>query len=538
MKKKKLFYLFALLCTVSLLTFTACSDDEDDTWKQIPQTEISGEQAVMILNGAEITEGAVQMKVENESMGELTLRNIIPNYDELKVAVELQKQADESFLFAGTASVVGNYVMTRVDMSLPPSLTVEVSGTIYLDGKVTVNVKADGAILHLGTYAGSTLSLNYSGSLLIGKTVVYSLQEGVPVLTLVGIVPGELTVPLIGVYTENGSFQGETALNGTAVKAEGTFQNGVLVLNVSVKLSEAAQGGLAGEWPLAKTIATPLDEWGFEIAYNDYAPVRIIWTPIDETEKNGQNISALGTLFVSHLLAEVINSITLTDDGNLTASYYPEMITGQDAEGNPLDMQTWMMSKLGALETAPVERKWLTSPKNLMHWYAKDGLVYLIPNLPQILMQAAADKGESLDIEAIMVILQQVNEMDDATLGATLAALGQQMGIDPAILQALDVKLIREVLGWMTTGVPLKYTVTAEGAMRLYADKDMVSPFMPILLAFLPQLQAAFDEAVAADETGMLQFVMAMLGLEKFTDLNDVWYKNTDQFAVGLGFQR
>ena len=281
-----------------------------------------------------------------------------------------------------------------------------------------------------------------------------------------------------------------------------------------------------------------MDEWGFEIAYNDYAPVRIIWTPIDETEKNGQNISALGTLFVSHLLAEVINSITLTDDGNLTASYYPEMITGQDAEGNPLDMQTWMMSKLGALETAPVERKWLTSPKNLMHWYAKDGLVYLIPNLPQILMQAAADKGESLDIEAIMVILQQVNEMDDATLGATLAALGQQMGIDPAILQALDVKLIREVLGWMTTGVPLKYTVTAEGAMRLYADKDMVSPFMPILLAFLPQLQAAFDEAVAADETGMLQFVMAMLGLEKFTDLNDVWYKNTDQFAVGLGFQR
>ena len=108
MKKKKFFYLFALLCTVSLLTFTACSDDEDDTWKQIPQTEISGDQAVMTLNGAEITEGAVQMKVENESMGELTLRNIIPNYDELKVAVELQKQADESFLFAGTASVVGN----------------------------------------------------------------------------------------------------------------------------------------------------------------------------------------------------------------------------------------------------------------------------------------------------------------------------------------------------------------------------------------------------------------------------------------------
>ena len=44
--KKNLFYLFALICSMSL--FTACSDDDDDTWQQIPQTELSGDKADLI----------------------------------------------------------------------------------------------------------------------------------------------------------------------------------------------------------------------------------------------------------------------------------------------------------------------------------------------------------------------------------------------------------------------------------------------------------------------------------------------------------
>ena len=77
--------------------------------------------------------------------------------------------------------------------------------------------------------------------------------------------------------------------------------------------------------------------------------------------------------------------------------------------------------------------------------------------------------------------------------------------------------------------------------MRLYADKGMVSPFMPLLLSFLPQLQGKFDEMVAAadEQTAfILQMVMTMLGLEKFTDLDTVWNENTADFAVGLGFQK
>ena len=36
--KKNLLYLFALICSVSL--FTACSDDDDNSWQELPKGEI------------------------------------------------------------------------------------------------------------------------------------------------------------------------------------------------------------------------------------------------------------------------------------------------------------------------------------------------------------------------------------------------------------------------------------------------------------------------------------------------------------------
>lgn len=39
--KKNLFYLFALICSMSL--FTACSDDDDENWKKVPNQIITAE---------------------------------------------------------------------------------------------------------------------------------------------------------------------------------------------------------------------------------------------------------------------------------------------------------------------------------------------------------------------------------------------------------------------------------------------------------------------------------------------------------------
>ena len=47
--KKNLLYLFALICSVSL--FTACSDDDDNSWQELPKGEIKAENVDFQLNG-------------------------------------------------------------------------------------------------------------------------------------------------------------------------------------------------------------------------------------------------------------------------------------------------------------------------------------------------------------------------------------------------------------------------------------------------------------------------------------------------------
>ena len=537
--KKKYLYPLALACTLCL--FTACSDDDDvNAWEQLPQTEISGAKANLTLNGTTLSEGSVQLTVNNATAGVLTLKNVVPGYPSIPVNVSLEEQADGSFRFSGQADVnalpEGATERNEATVAL---LKVTANGTITQDGTVKADISADGAAFHLGAYSGSTLSLNYSGVPMLGKTVAYSVAQNVPVLTLAGVVPGEPALSVPGVYPQKGAFTFETTTAaGTTVKGNGQFQNGALSLDVTVKLGVEAQGGLTGEWPLATTIGTPVG-WS-DVNYSDYAPVRIVWTAVNDQATNGGNISKLGTLLGSHLMAEVLNGITLTEDGNLTARYYPDIVTGADSEEEE-DMLQWMMGKLGAYQTAPATREWLTSPKNLMQWYAKDGQIYLVPNLVQILQQAATDQNDpslTENIDAIMGVLQALNGLSDEDLKKLLAGFGEKAGID---LSVIDPQLIRQVAGWMTNGVPLKYTLDGNGGLRLYADKGMVSPFMPILLTFLPQLQAKFDEMVAAADEEMkplIGMVMGILGLEKFTDLETVWNENTAEFAVGLGFQK
>ena len=93
--KKKYLYPLALACTLCL--FTACSDDDDvNAWEQLPQTEISGAKANLTLNGTTLSEGSVQLTVNNATAGVLTLKNVVPGYPSIPVNVSVEEQADGS----------------------------------------------------------------------------------------------------------------------------------------------------------------------------------------------------------------------------------------------------------------------------------------------------------------------------------------------------------------------------------------------------------------------------------------------------------
>lgn len=524
--KKNLFYVFALICSMSL--FTACSDDEDETWKEIPTEEIdvASGNATVNINGTTSTTGSVKMTVKNESEATMALQNVIPGYADLNIDVELQKQADNSFKYAGTAEV-NTAPSTREVSSDPAILTVEVDGIITLDGKVTVNVTAFGPGLLVGTYTGDQLVLKYSGMDLTGKTVYYTVTNSVPVLTLANVIPGELTTAISGVYPDDkGTFSGEvTTTSGATVAYSGilTAASG-MTLDLNVTLSATAQGGIAGNWVLADTITQNDD------SKVDNSPLHFVWTAPgyyafgEGSALSSEQIATMAQLAVVPLLSDVLNQVSFATDGNITAKYY---------SGTTVTMD-WIMGNLGAVIPS-AGKTWLASPSGLVSWYVKGEKLYLIPNIGNIIAQVAKDSGNSdlgsLDLSSI---LNSLSGMSGKDIKALLSAFLKDLPLD---LNLISDEKIEEVVGWLSTGIPLNYRVkdvTLENgktlkALYVYVDKEFMDPFMPLLFPLLPTLDTLMQEA-APDFYPLL---LMMTGLQSFRDIENIW-KATTVFELGI----
>lgn len=547
MKKKTWFYAMALVCSMSL--FTACSDD-DEPWENIPKTEItteSGNLAVKV-NGETSANGSVKVTAKNASEAVTTLKNIVPGYPEVDIDVELEEQADQTFRFVGAKELYTAPTQTKAANSLPGLMSVEVSGTIDLEGKATVDVTAYGPGLHVGSYDGSNLVLTRNGSELMGATVVYSIvEDATPVLTLGGVIPGELQASIAGVYpARDGSFSGEaTTAGGTKVNYSGKMNvaTGVLTLGVNITLSDSAQGGLAGTWNLSLQYPYTVGDFDMETFttpqyLNPYPPIRLTWTAKNSDDLNAEQCATVLTNLCSKLLTEVVQSVSLSDNSDLTASYYPQPIfdqrydwaTGEWTQLGPDDgdpMMSWMMYALLVTPTTteaeapnteiPVyPRTWTTSPAGLVSWYVQGGQLYLIPNLTAILKQISADQGTDTGMEG----------MD---LTAILGKL-TELGIDQAKLTAL----LPQIMEWLTTGIPLKYEVTGD-RLSLYVSKEMVTPFMELLL---PALPALWEKVLEADPTGMAGMAVYLLGITKIEDLQTIWENNTENFSITLNLKK
>lgn len=501
----------ALVCSMSL--FTACSDDEEP-WENIPKTEItteSGNLAVKV-NGETSANGSVKVTAKNASEAVTTLKNIVPGYAEVDIDVELEEQADKSFRFVGSKELYTAPALTKETLSQPGLMTVEVSGTIDLEGKASVDVTAYGPGLHVGSYDGSNLVLTYSGSELTGATVVYSIVQDAPVLTLGGVIPGEQQASIAGVYpAKDGSFSGEaTTAGGTTVKYSGQMSvaTGVLTLNVDATLSSSAQGELAGTWNLLtyyESVNSVLTK----------APLWITWSALDTTAKNAETLAYVANVFGSGLLYQYLNQVTFSADGNITAQYFAGEID---------DLMTAIFSSMGEdengtpcyINTHP-DQPWSSSPKNLAFWYVKDGYLWIVPNITAILKQVGEDNGgEAVDMGSLTDIL---------------ASLGEY-GID-------ITPLLNQVMEWLQTGIPVRYEAAANG-LKIYVDKEMAAPFINALLPALPVLDQKIAELIATDPDNgfMIQMLFGMLGIDNFAELADIWNSNTDQFEIALNFDR
>lgn len=136
--KKNLFYLFVLICSVSL--FTACSDDDDKpNWKKLPSQEISAGDLTLTTNALPQVGASIKLAMVDENNGVLTLTKAIRGVNEIEVNVAVTEQTGGVFQYQGTTSIP----VTKAIAELVSSTAVKVSGNITMDGKAKVEVATE-----------------------------------------------------------------------------------------------------------------------------------------------------------------------------------------------------------------------------------------------------------------------------------------------------------------------------------------------------------------------------------------------------------
>ena len=455
--KKNLLYLFALICSVSL--FTACSDDDDNSWQELPKGEIKAENVDFQLNGTNTT-GTVNFEATSLQSATVGFKNVVDGYSDITVDVTMEKQADGSFKFNGTKDIMTKPV-TRETSQPAPLLKVTVDGMITPEGKVTLNVSATGAGLYIGTYKDETLVLTYGETLLTGKEVVFDATNGDNVTILLkNVIPGEEEATLTGVKVDGEGFSGTAKTANASVEYTGSRKDKVLTLSLKVTMNDPK--GWAKTYGLAEYTTG-------ELTYNDYTnPNAVIagagyvnYVCVTESSDYGTSYGAMFRGIFGVLLPQVLQSVTLGVDGNVTASYNSGAIQFQ-----PM----WALMP----PTADVAKKliptegWLQSPTNLAYWFEKDGKLYVKLNIPVIVAQAMGSGAAGLD-----GIIDQVLKGDPATVKAMLAKLLKVESI------ASSDKSIAILLDCVNNGFPLNVKV-ADGHSYIYLDKSAFAPLMAV----------------------------------------------------------
>lgn len=532
--KKLPFAALLLFCGL----FSACSDDEDEKWQKLPTTpiEIDGSNATMTVNGVTSTTGQVTFKAESESRATLTLTDAVGGYPNLEIPVEMTLAADgSSYTFTGSTTV-NTAPQVRSVSADPALLTVDAGGTISVDGKFSLDLTAYGPGLNLGTYTGATLTLTYSGVNMMGAAVYYTLSGTTPVLTLVNIVPGEPSVPIESVYTDqNGAFSGTaTTSGGATIGYNGTVNaaNGMtLALNVTMP-DKLQLGGTYG-WAEIENAGSYEGQSGLPSGSGCYIDI------VDDNGSVGADNSSLGFIvrpLLGGILPQALSSVTFAADGNILADYSSASVAIPMADeydlNDPSQQIMWLYVGIMTggftqekLNTMLDGRTYRSSPANLAHWFIKDGQLNVKLNVAAIVSQALADKGMAdtgLDLSAI---INQFLDTDAQGLRALLASLAPMMGNYADFVQLVAKKAsddtLNALLGWVKNGIPLNIQ-TVDGHTRIYLDRDDLDFVIRLLKD--PEVLAALTTMLPAEAQMATGFVYQIC--------ND--WENLSTFNMGL----
>ena len=366
----------------------------------------------------------------------------------------------------------------------------------------------------------STLDLTYSGEKLIGKTVSFQTEDSKKgTLTLNDIIPGEKETSFrinLSEQEDNYTFSGETvSCAGATVKYAGSITPKTMKLDLNVtmpqnqwiktyQMSELTRG--RGK-DVIRNQTTGEYEWGES---DNQILTAALYTDMDlEMVKEAGSLYATVSVIIKgmggYLLPQLLKSVTLESDGNITAEYTSDELQLGEQKFSEIDMDNpasqqqvinFIMMKLmfntlsaDDITAATQGRNYAKSPRGLAFWYLKNDLLYVKLNLPSIISLAMQGQGQTVDAHLIAGIADAILKSNPFLLKTLLGVVSESL--DNSLLSMIanmDHQSFQMFFSWIKEGIPMQIE-KENGHTHIYLNREALSP----LIAFIPHLQPVME---------------------------------------------
>ena len=365
-----------------------------------------------------------------------------------------------------------------------------------------------------------TLDLTYSGEKLIGKTVSFQTEDSKKgTLTLNDIIPGEKETSFrinLSEQEDNYTFSGETVSGaGATVKYAGSITPKTMKLDLNVtmpqnqwiktyQMSELTRG--RGK-DVIRNQTTGEYEWGES---DNQILTAALYTDMDlEMVKEAGSLYATVSVIIKgmggYLLPQLLKSVTLESDGNITAEYTSDELQLGEQKFSEIDMDNpasqqqvinFIMMKLmfntlsaDDITAATQGRNYADSPRGLAFWYLKNDLLYVKLNLPSIISLAMQGQGQTVDAHLIAGIADAILKSNPFLLKTLLGVVSESL--DNSLLSMIanmDHQSFQMFFSWIKEGIPMQIE-KENGHTHIYLNREALSP----LIAFIPHLQPVME---------------------------------------------
>lgn len=308
-----------------------------------------------------------------------------------------------------------------------------------------------------GTYEGEKLALSYGETPLTGKKVTFSASSSTNgTLALTNVIPGEDATTISDIKVVKSEFSGTATTTNANVEYTGSVKDEVMTLKLTVVMNDP--NGWAKTYSLADYTTGTVE--GQEIVLT--GGLYCNWV----SEGNGGAVAPMLRTIGSLLMPQVLKTVTLETDGNITASYHKGPIVFDQSVIMGLMMGTPPPTAEEVKAMIPSDG-WLDAPKNLAHWFVKDNKLYVKLNITAIISQVLGS-----DASGMSEIINGVLQGDPATIKAMLSNLVP--GLD---LSSISDDTFEMLLNWTNNGIPMN-VVTENGRTHMYLDKEALTPLM------------------------------------------------------------